>query len=159
MNFDQSFEKLIGNEGGYSNNPADPGGETMWGVTKRVAQANGYQGDMHDFTQDQAKAIYRREYWDACACESVPEAARFHVFDAAVNSGCVQAVKWLQRALSVGDDGKLGSVTLTALQSADGDKLASRYNGYRLDFMTSLPTWATFGKGWSRRIASNLMAA
>jgi lysozyme family protein len=155
MNFDAAFTKLIGNEGGYSNNPADPGGETNWGITKRVALANGFTGSMIDLRQDQAKAIYRRLYWDACACESLPESARFDVFDAAVNSGCVQAIKWLQRALGIGDDGVIGNVTFTALQSADAS-LCARFNGHRLDFMTSLPTWATFGKGWARRIANNL---
>lgn len=158
MDFDAAFTKLLGNEGGYSNNPADPGGETNWGITKRVAVANGYTGAMIDLRQDQAKTIYKNKYWDVCACDAMPESTRFDVFDTAVNSGPVQAIKLTQRALKIMDDGVLGPATLAALQAADAT-LSGKFNGYRLEFMTSLPTWETFGKGWARRIANNLKGA
>ena len=58
--FDDAFDALIGNEGGYSNNPKDPGGETMWGITARVARAAGYTGPMRDLPRDTAKAPFRR---------------------------------------------------------------------------------------------------
>lgn len=158
MNFEQAFTKLIGHEGGYVNHPDDPGGETNWGVTKRVAQEGGYQGSMKDFTQAQAMAIYKRQYWDKVSADSLPDDARFDVFDAAVNSGVGQSVKWLQRALGVTDDGVIGKQTLDAAQAAEGGILAKRFNGQRLMFMTNLKTWPTFGKGWARRVAENLMA-
>lgn len=156
MNFDQAFDALIGFEGGYSNNPADPGGATNWGVTSKVAYANGYTGDMRDYPRDTAKAVYRAKYWDAVQADQLPEDVRYSVFDAAVNSGVHQAIQWLQQAVKVGDDGAMGPVTLTAAQSADGGKLSANFNGERLDFMTNLPTWSTFGKGWARRVAANL---
>lgn len=156
MNFDQAFDALIGFEGGYSNNPADPGGATNWGVTSKVAYANGYTGDMRDYPRDSAKAVYRAKYWDAVQADQLPDAVRYSVFDAAVNSGVHQAIQWLQQAVKVGDDGVMGPVTLQAVQGADGGKLAANYNGERLDFMTNLPTWSTFGKGWARRVAANL---
>ena len=158
MKFAEAFVKLLGNEGGYVNNPADPGGETNWGVTRRVAEENGYTGKMRDFTQDDAMAIYDRLYWMKVSADELPEAVRFDVFDAAVNSGPRQAIKWLQRALDVQDDGVIGAQTLTAAKAADGAKLAAKFNGYRLMFMTDLPTWSSFGKGWARRIAGNLIA-
>lgn len=157
MNFDEAFDRLIGHEGGYSFHPSDPGGETMWGVTARVARADGYTGDMRSLPRDRAKAIYRKSYWAAVQADQLPEAVRFEVFDAAVNSGPVQAVKWLQRALGVRDDGALGPVTLAAARSADA-MLPARFNGHRLQFMTDLAAWSSFGKGWARRIASNLLA-
>lgn len=154
VTFDQAFDALLGHEGGYANNPADPGGETMWGVTVAVARANGYQGSMRDLPRDTAKAIYRKLYWDAVHAEELPNAIRYPLFDAAVNSGVKQAVKWLQRAVGVVDDGVIGPMTIAAAKASDG--AAVRMLAHRLDFMTSLPAWQTFGKGWARRIASIL---
>lgn len=159
MNFDDAFTRLLGHEGGYSNNAADPGGATNWGVTQTVARANGYQGDMRDFTQDAAKAIYRRQYWDAVQADSLPTEVRFDVFDGAVNSGVGQSVRWLQRAAGADADGVLGAQTLAAVGVLPGAVVAARYNGYRLMFMAGLKTWPVFGGGWARRIASNLMGA
>lgn len=159
MNFDDAFDKLIGLEGGYANHPSDPGGETMWGVTARVARAHGYQGGIRFLSRDIAKAIYRTDYWDPIRADSLPERLRYTVFDAAVNSGVKQAVRWLQRSLDeVGEDGVLGPLTLDALNKGNALGLAIRFNAERLDFMTSLPTWGAFGRGWARRIAENLKA-
>jgi lysozyme family protein len=156
MNFDESFTKLLGNEGGYSYNPADPGGETMWGVTKSVAQANGYEGLMKDFPQSEAKALYFRLYWSKVSADDLPDDFRFHIFDAAVNSGVAASVKWLQRVVGVIDDGVIGPVTLKAAQSMPGYIIAAKFNGHRLEFMTGLSTRPSFGRGWATRIAKNL---
>jgi lysozyme family protein len=158
VNFDQAFDMLLGHEGGYSRNPADPGGETMWGVTRKVALQEGYAGDMHILPRDFAKEVYRRKYWDAVKADSLPDGVRFALFDAAVNSGVTQAVKWLQRSVDVVDDGVLGPMTLQAAQRAPALRTAMNINALRLDFMTSLPTWGAFGRGWARRIAANLQA-
>lgn len=156
MQFDQAFAALIGNEGGYSFNPADPGGETMWGVTARVARANGYAGDMRALTREQAAAFYRRLYWDAIDADSLPELLRFQVFDAAVNSGAAQAVRWLQAAVGTQADGVIGSATHLALAAANPARIAILFDAERLTFMSGLPTWPAFGRGWARRIANNL---
>ena len=156
MTFDEAFDLLLGHEGGYSNNRQDPGGETMWGITHKVALQEGYSGDMHILPREFAKGVYRRRYWDAVKADSLPDALRFSLFDAAVNSGVGQAVKWLQRAVDVADDGILGPMTLQAAQRANGLRTAVALNAERLDFMTSLPTWGAFSRGWARRIASNL---
>lgn len=156
MKFDQAFDILIGHEGGYVNHPNDPGGETMWGVTARVARKDGYRGDMRDLPRERAKDIYRRLYWAPVRADELPAAVRFDVFDGAVNSGPAQSVTWLQRALGVDDDGKLGPKTLAAAHAAD-PALPARFNGHRLQFMTDLGNWGSFGKGWARRIASNLL--
>lgn len=158
MNFDQAFDRLLGHEGGYVFSPSDPGGETNWGVTAKVAYANGYTGRMRDLPRDKAKEIYRAKYWDAVQADKLPEPLRFEVFDAAVNSGVSQAVKWLQRIAGVNDDGVLGPMTLNAVGKLNGYAAAAAYNGTRLDFMTSLPTWGSFSRGWARRIAENLKA-
>lgn len=158
MTFDEAFERLIGHEGSYSAHPSDPGGETMFGVTKAVAVAHGYTGAMQNLPLNEAKRIARVAYWDAVRADELPEAVRFDVFDGAYNSGVGQSIKWLQRAAGVADDGKIGTVTLNAcLDRAQG--LSSRYNGHRLAFMSDLKTWNSFGRGWARRIAENLKAA
>lgn len=158
MTFDEAFDRLLGHEGGYSNHPSDPGQETMWGVTARVARANGYTGDMRALPREKAKAIYRKDYWATVRADELPEALRFDVFDAAVNSGPKQAAKWLQAAVGASVDGVIGPQTLAAARDADG-MAPARFNGARLRFMTDLPTWASFGRGWARRIASNLTGA
>lgn len=157
MTFDQAFHQLLGHEGGYSDHKADPGGATMWGVTERVARANGYTGPMRSLPVDVAKAIYKRDYWDAVRADEVPTAIRYSLFDGAVNSGVKQSVKWLQRALGVSDDGAIGPKTLAAAQAADGQALKAKMLGARLQFMTDLPSWPSFGRGWARRVASLLV--
>ena len=156
MNFDEAFERLLGNEGGYANDPRDPGGETMWGITRRVALANGYAGPMREMTQAQAKAIYLARYWGPAHIDLLPDELRFHVFDAAVNSGVGQAVRWMQRAVGAVDDGVVGPETLGALATVPSAVAAARFTGHRLQFMASLNTWPAFGRGWANRIANNL---
>lgn len=156
--FDTAFDRLIGHEGGYANSPSDPGGETMWGVTERVARSNGYSGSMRALPRETAKAIYRKQYWDAIQADKLPEGLRFEVFDAAVNSGVKQAVMWLQSLAGVDQDGALGPVTLAAVARLNGASAAAAYTGIRLLFMTNLTTWGMFGRGWARRLASNLRA-
>jgi lysozyme family protein len=154
MNFDQAFSHLLRSEGGFVDHPDDPGGATNWGITERVARANGFAGHMRDLPQDTAKAIYRRLYWDAVDAENLPAIVRYAMFDAAVNSGVGQAARWLQRAVGVADDGRIGPVTLRAVGQASPDKLLRSMLAQRLLFMTNLTGWNSFGRGWARRIAS-----
>ena len=153
MTFDEAFETLIGHEGGYSNDPRDPGGETNFGISKRAYP----DVNIATLTLEQAKAIYLRDYWQRAMCDQLPPAVAFQVFDCAVNSGIGQSIRFLQRAVGVADDGRVGPLTTRAVQRLDAEAVVSRFNGQRLDFMTKLSTWDVFGKGWARRIAKNLM--
>ncbi len=155
MNFDDAFTALIGNEGGYSNNPADPGGETMWGVTKRVAVANGYTGDMKSMSIDTAKVIAKVEYWDKYQCDQFNPDVAFEVFDCAYNGG--HPAQWLQQAAGVTADGVIGAATIAAVRGTDPDKLIMRFSAYRLKYLAALQAWPTFGRGWANRIADNLL--
>ena len=153
MNFDQAFDILLKHEGGFSDHAADPGGKTRFGITEAVAREVGYRGDMRELPLDLAKRIYKDRYWDAVRAEELPEAIRYVVFDAAVNSGPRQAIRWLQRAVGVRDDGVIGPITLSAVRATDPQALLRRILSARLRFMTDLPTWPAFGRGWARRIA------
>lgn len=159
MNFDQAFDRLIGHEGGYVNHPDDPGGETNWGITLRTAREAGYSGSMRDLTRDQAKGIYRRSYWDRAKADQYDGAIAFQLFDAAVNHGIGQAIRFLQRAVGVADDGVVGPVTLGVVRAMSVADVLARFNAERLEFYTKLTTWPTFGKGWARRVAGNLRYA
>ena len=164
MNFDQAFEKLLGHEGGYTDNPKDPGNWTGGKVsvgqlkgTKFGIAANTYPDlDIKNLTVEQAKAIYRRDFWDRVRADELPPRIRYAMFDATVNSGPGQAVRWLQRAVNVADDGKLGPITLRAAKSADQEQVLRRMLSQRLRFMASLSTWPAFSRGWARRIADLL---
>jgi lysozyme family protein len=152
--FDDAFDALIGNEGGYSNNPADPGGETMWGVTARVARAAGYAGAMRELPRDTAKAIAKKLYWDPLRLDELDPRVAFQIFDANYNGG--HPVIWMQGAAGAKVDGLIGPATIAAVQATDPLRFMLRWNALRLTYLASLNTWQTFGKGWARRIANNL---
>jgi lysozyme family protein len=152
--FDECFTRLLGNEGGYVNNPKDPGGETNWGISKRSYPTL----DIKNLTQDAAKVIYKRDFWDKCRCDDLPVGLDFALFDCAVNSGIKQAVILLQRAVGVVEDGVFGKMTEQAVTKFYPDTITARYLGCRLRFMTELRPWDTFAKGWARRIAEQLVS-
>lgn len=158
MTFDDAFKILISHEGGYSKYRADPGGETMYGITVAVARRNGYHGIMRELTLDFAQSIYRRQYWDAVQADALPLAVRYAVFDAAVNSGVAQSVRWLQRAAGVTDDAVIGPSTLFAVHAADPLELVKRVIGQRLMAMINMSGWQVFSRGWAKRIASLLVS-
>ncbi|HET6805732.1 MAG TPA: glycosyl hydrolase 108 family protein [Frateuria sp.] len=155
--FDDAFAPLMANEGGYVNNPADPGGETRWGVTARVARQHGYTGPMRNLPLSFARAIAKAEYWDKYQLDEIPAQIAFQVLDAAYNGG--HPAQWLQRAVGVAEDGVIGPATLAAVKAADPDDVCLRFDAYRLQYLTDLSTWPTFGRGWARRIAANLLRA
>ena len=150
--FADFINRILSHEGGYVNDPRDPGGETQWGISKRTYPTV----NIKTLTRDQAISLYKRDFWDASKAASLPPSVGFQLLDAAVNSGIGQATRWLQRAARVADDGRIGPATLAAIKAADPNDLVLRFLAERLEFMTGLKTWATFGKGWARRIAQNL---
>jgi lysozyme family protein len=155
MNFDIAFERLIGHEGSWVNDHRDPGGETKYGISRRS-----YPGEMiRTMTLERAKEIYLRDYWGPAGCDAVPDAIKYDLFDMAVHSGVITAIKTLQRTVGVDDDGKLGPITLQAVASMPALRFVARFNGARLQFMSALPTWPSFGRGWANRIAKNLLEA
>ena len=155
MSFQEAFVRLLGHEGGYSNLVEDKGGETNWGISKRSYP----NVDIKNLTMNQAGAIYKSDFWDRLQCDSLPERVAFQLFDAGVNSGIRQATKWLQRAVDVDADGFIGPRTLAAVSTRNESAVIARFNGHRLEFMADLNDWSAFGRGWARRIATNLKEA
>jgi len=152
--FNKAFTDLIGNEGRYSNDPQDPGGETMWGVTARVARAHGYAGPLRDMPRDTAKAIYHRLYWAPLRCDEYDPRVAFQVFDANVNGGNV--VRWMQSAAGAAVDGLMGPRTVAAVKATEPRGFIMRFLALRLQYMTVCRDWRAFSAGWAHRIANNL---
>lgn len=128
----------------------------MWGVTACVARANGYTGPMNLLPRERAKAIAKVAYWDRVKADQYDGAIAFQVFDAAYNHGIENAVRFLQRAVGVADDGSIGPITIKAIQSKSVPDVLAKFNAERLYFYTKLSTWDQFGRGWARRIVANL---
>lgn len=150
MNFDKAFEIVIGHEGGYVNDPRDPGGETKYGISKKAYP----YADIKNLTIDQAKEIYKRDYWDRLEADRLPDSVRLMVFDCGVNCGLTASKKILQRAAGTKDDGIIGPKTMMAVQyTPDIDQ---QFAGFWLQYYTDLPGWPTYGKGWTRRVANDL---
>jgi lysozyme family protein len=151
-NFLTAINRVLGAEGGYTYNPADPGGETKWGISRRS-----YPNlDIKNLTRDQAIALYRRDFWDAAKLGDLPLSIASQMLDFAVNSGAGTATRALQRAVGVADDGLVGPHTIAALRASEPHDLIMRFLAERLVFMTGLRGWSDFGKGWARRIAQDL---
>jgi lysozyme family protein len=155
MDFDTAFTRLIGEEGGYVNDPQDPGGETNFGISKRAYPTE----DIKNMTLARAKLIYKVDYWDKVRADELPAEIRFDLFDVAVNGGITRAIKLLQGAVNETQDGVLGPKTLAAAIAMEPFRLVARYNGWRLDYLNDLPTWLRFGKGWAQRVADILKGA
>ncbi len=156
LTFRQIFDRLIGHEGGYVNDPQDPGGETNWGITKRTAVANGYISAMKNMTREQAFNIYQKAFWQRYNCEKLTSSIAYQFFDAVVNHGSGNASRMLQRAANVADDGIIGAISIQAIRSMAESDLLMRFNAERLKFYTKLSHFPRYGKGWVNRVAANL---
>lgn len=146
--FDKAFEHVVGVEGGYVNDPRDPGGETKWGICKRDHP----DVDIKNLTLDDAKQIYALRYWTPAKCEQLPWPLALFVFDAAVNQGVKPAVMLLQKALGTAQDGVLGNNTMAAVRKADQKELAALYMADRALRYTGTRNFDNYGRGWFKRL-------
>jgi lysozyme family protein len=168
VNFDDAFERLIGHEGAFQNNPDDKGNWTSGVIGKGLLKGTKYgisaavypQEDIKLLTLTRAKELYRRDYWTPAGCDLVPSGIRFDLFDMAVHSGVKTAIKTLQLAVGEVRDGVLGVKTRAAVETMEPARLMMRFNGARLDMLNNDPVaWSSFGRGWAQRIAENLLAS
>ena len=155
-NFDKALAAVLVHEGGYVNNPKDPGGETNLGCTKAVWEEHcGHPVDtktMKALTPVDVGPLYKNKYWDKIKGDDLPSGVDYVVFDAAINSGAGRAAKWLQACVGVEPDGGIGPKTLAAIRAFDSEQLIKDYSKRRLSFLSDLSTWETFGRGWARRV-------
>lgn len=150
-------------EGGYSNHPSDKGGPTMKGITTGVynkfRRTKGLPlQSVKTITAHEIQEIYRLNYWDLIAGEELESPLALALFDYAVNSGPVRAVKVLQRIVKVTVDGKIGKITLGKVLDQNQGELARQILSEREHFLRSIvqnnPSQSVFLKGWMNRLAA-----
>lgn len=156
-NFDKALSAVLQHEGGYVNHPKDPGGATNKGVTQAVyddwREDKGLaKQSVRDITPAEVMAIYKLLYWDRVKGDQLPAGVDYCVFDFAVNSGVNRASRFLQRAVGVAEDGKLGPITLRAVSAMGADCLVDAICNARMTFLKGLKHFNVFGKGWTRRV-------
>ena len=144
--FTQCFDKIIIAEGGYVNDPTDPGGETNYGISKRAYP----NVDIKNLTLEQAKLIYKNDYWDKVRGDEISYPLNLFMFDCAVNQGVDVAIKLLQKTLGVPQDGILGVQTLKAIQKSQGVETGFMAN--RALRYTGTKNFDKYGFGWLKRI-------
>lgn len=148
MNFETAFNYVMKWEGGYVNDPNDPGGETAFGISKRAYP----ELEIKHLTKKMAREIYLRDYWTPLKCEDMIPEIRLLVFDAGVHTGLRHAIVMLQRAVKVKTDGIYGPMTKRALEITPPVVVINSYVFQRLDHLTNLTGWKNFSKGWAKRV-------
>jgi lysozyme family protein len=156
MNWNRCFVLLLQSEGGYSDDPKDPGGRTNLGVTQSVWESwvgrTSNEKEMRNLVPVDVEPLYKRKYWDACRCDDLPTGLDYVVFDFAVNSGVGRSIKTLQSCVDATVDGQIGKMTLDAVSKFPPDVTIFRFSDAKVKFYESLPTFSTFGKGWLERV-------
>lgn len=154
--FPRALKMVLHHEGLWSDHRDDPGGATMKGVTLATfSQHLGRQAskdELRAISDDQLYAIYKKGYWDRVSGDMLPAGVDLVVFDMAVNGGPGRAAKILQEVVGVKPDGGIGPMTLAAVASWPPVDTITGFSEARRKFYQSLPTFATFGKGWLRRV-------
>ena len=155
-NFDKCFALVLDHEGHYVNDPRDPGGRTNLGVTQRAWETflnrDVTEAEMRALTPETVKPFYKAMYWDKIKGDQLPAGVDYAAYDLAVNSGTGRAAKYLQEIAGVTADGAIGPKSLEAIKSCDPDQVVDALCDMRLDFLKRLPTFETFGKGWTIRV-------
>ena len=157
VDFKEIIEAVLHHEGGYVNDPKDPGGETKYGVSRKAYP----DLDIKNLTLDDAVDIYKRDYWDKNRVEELSEELRHIFFDMCVNQGRGTAVKILQRACNakgadLAIDGGFGPGTQNAIETYKPS--LERVRCYRLkhyyDLVNKKPEQERFLFGWYKRAVS-----
>ncbi len=168
--FDLALSHVLAMEGGWTDDPHDPGGPTNKGITLavyarernvQVTPANfaELKSDLRAIPDPLVRSIYETRYWRPAHCPALrPSLALMH-FDAGVNHGIGTAARFLQEALGVEIDGEIGPITLGAARTADPRDALAKYATIRRRRYRSLPHFWRFGRGWLRRVDATLAAA
>lgn len=155
LNVEKGFQKLAGDTGNWTGGAVGVG--QLKGTKYGISAAAYPWLDIENLTVGEAKAIYRKDYWDLL--KQAHPAVKFQFFDACVNHGPGNAKRILQRAVGVADDGKWGPVSQAALDKLDHNDALLLFISYRAAFFTKLKAFDQFGRGWTNRIAEMLLIA
>lgn len=158
MRFDRAVNIVLKHEGGLSENPADPGGITQYGISLRAYPHLGEDG-IRSLTKTHARELYHRDYWEPIRGDDLPWPAAMVTLDAAVHSGVHKASEWLQMVVETTVDGKIGPKTIGAAFDCEQSQLCRAYTDLRLAFLRTLHTFDQFGRGWEDRALNTLQEA
>jgi lysozyme family protein len=164
MTFDDAFDRLMGHEGILSLDPEDAGNWTgggkglgeLRGSKYGVSAASYATLNIKALTRDDAKVIFRRDFWSRINADKLPDGVAWQLADYAYNSGVETAIRHFQRALGVADDGRWGPVSQAAADMTSESDAIMRLVAERLDYLSRLVAWTTQGRGWARRLANDL---
>ena len=150
--FEEIIERVLEHEGGYVNDPKDPGGETNFGIAKRSHP----DVDIKNLTKEQATEIYKKVYWDKNRVGELPTHLKYIYFDMCVNMGRKRAGRIVQRAANnkghnLVVDGVLGPVTLGKISNVELERVRAFRVKYYADLVTKKPDLEKFYFGWFRR--------
>lgn len=166
-NFTTCLDFTLREEGGFVDNPADPGGATNLGITLATYRTytddpSAGVGQIQDLSQTVAARIYRMEYWNPIRGDALPAGVDLSVFDFGVNAGIYGSARLLQRALGFSGsavDGCIGPETLGAVAKADPRTVIGSLYTLQSDFYRSLAEFDVFGQGWLNRTVARREAA
>ena len=164
LTFDQAFERLIGHEGKFTNDRQDRGNWTTGVIGKGELKGTKYgisamtypDLDIKSLSLQQAKKIYKRDWWDKINADQIDSALVFQVWDFAINAGMGTAKRKLKKAVGVAEDCMIGKQTIQAINNTELNDVLMKFNAERLKYYTSLSTWSRYGKGWTLRVAGQL---
>ena len=162
-NRDVWLEMVFRVEGGYSNNPDDPGLSTNLGITQGTLSS--WRGEecgpeeVANLTEEEARDIYLSRYWGVMRGDLLPSGLDIYICDFAVNSGPVRAAKILQELIDTKVDSFIGPKTMEAIRAKQPLQLLLDYHAARMDFLMGLGTWSVFGRGWTNRCSKVLALA
>ncbi len=157
--YDACEANVLASEGGYTNDPADPGGPTNWGITIYDARLywkpDATAADVRAMPKSVAQDIYRKMYWNALDCDDLPAGLDYTVFDYGVNSGISRSGIVLRQKLGLPATAwQVDSSVLDAVAKHNTADLIEAINTERLQFLEGLRTWPVFGRGWGARVHS-----
>ena len=153
-NFKACLDLVLKSEGGWVNNSKDPGGETNFGVTKRVWEE--YVGhpveSLKKLTKEEVAPLYELKYWRPCYGEILPRGLDFVVFSMGINAGPGRSVKLLQQSIGLVPDGVIGPRTRGLIFDSNCATLIVKFSKVRREYYRALKSFPIFGKGWLNRV-------
>lgn len=155
QNFEKAFAHLMKWEGGYVNDPKDPGGETKYGISKRSYPSL----IIANLKESEAKAIYLRDFWNPIKADAMPYSVALNVFDMAVNFGQKTGAMALQEALGVTKDGAIGPITIGAVAKMNATDLVEKIATIRILKYVSDKNFGIYGKGWIARAVDTITSS
>lgn len=160
--YDAAMVRVFADEGGYTNDPVDPGGATNWGITifdaRKYWKPDAAPIDVLKMPKSVASDIYRKHYANPLRYDDLPAGFDYSVLDAGINSGIGRAPVWAGKALGISVK-TINDVVTPANDASDKVALIQKYWAVRLAFLHGMGTWSHFGGGWGRRCAQGEAAA